>query len=95
MPNARRVGAAGRSKGGPLHAVWVEDDTTPYVWYQSGGVKENHQKRLATGQIREMLSECGVFLPNVVAGSQGGHDWDRIPDSEKCINCRRALGELE
>lgn len=94
MARGRRVGAASRQRG-VLHAVYVEDDTAPYVWYPGGSFKENHQKRLATGQIREMFSDCGVFLPSVVAGSQGGHDWDRIPDIEKCFNCRRALGELD
>lgn len=94
--HARRVYATSRKRLSTVkHAIWVEGDTAPFQYYMTGTPEEIRQIRLKTGQIREGFADCGVYLPTIVAGSQGGHDWDRVPDDEKCINCCRALGELD
>lgn len=82
---ARYVGASTKS-GYISHAVWVTHDTPMVKSSRSwGGVEPD---------AREGFAVCGVVCPHVIAGENGGHDWDRLKDNDKCMNCRRQLGEL-
>ncbi len=71
MSDARRV-AATVQHGTLLHAIWVDGNTEPFQYYMSGTAEGIRRSRLATGQIREGLAECGAFLPTVVAGAPEG-----------------------
>jgi hypothetical protein len=62
------------------HAVWVTHDTPPAT--------------PTSRPSREGLAACGVVCPTVIAGPNGGHDWDRCLTENKCIKCMHELGEL-
>lgn len=93
LDQARWVGAKSADMT-YVHAVWVESNTAPITPEHYGAELDpagRRQRNLEAGVIREGVAVCGAQLNSIVAGAQGGHDWDRVVADDKCMMCHRLM----
>ena len=71
------------------HAVWVPHDIPPVPHV----VLPRGEERPALVMIANWsgLAECGKRMDGIVAGENGGHDWDRYREVMKCVKCKRKV----
>jgi hypothetical protein len=70
------------------HAVWVPHDLpTP----KHDVVPRDELAPLVLVAFWRGRAACGQVVSGVIAGPQGGHDWQRVETRQQCPRCVRAL----
>lgn len=86
---ARFVGVSSRRW---THAVFVPCDLEGADMWTYDAVERPNRTALVRLCPRWVgRAECGQVVRGIVAGPNGGHDWERVSSNDRCPRCERAI----
>lgn len=74
-----------------VHAVWVPHDLPAQMFTFERILRDDMAPLVRSNPYWSGQAACKQLMRGVVAGEQGGHDWDRFPERDKCPRCIKVV----